>query len=157
MDKTTIITLSVVVLLVLGGLFVWTAYTEEEQEMEEEIDETEEVVDRENGDESEGDEEQASEDDSEESDLHTVTYTDAGFSPERVEVNLGDTVVFENESSSDMWVASDPHPSHTDFPEFDQRGGVGQGERFEFTFEEEGEWGYHDHLTPDNGGVVAVE
>ena len=85
-----------------------------------------------------------------------VSYTDGGFSPSTVEVAVGESVVFENSSSRQMWVASDPHPTHTDLPAFDSRSGVGAGEVYEFTFQQEGEWGYHDHLTPNHGGTVIV-
>ena len=44
-----------------------------------------------------------------------VSYTDAGFSPKDVTVSVGETVRFVNTSSNRMWVASDEHPTHTDY------------------------------------------
>lgn len=88
---------------------------------------------------------------------YVVTITDEGFVPEILQVELGSTVVFENTSSSDAWIASDPHPSHTDLPEFDAGQGFAPGDDYSFTFEEAGEWGYHDHLRSFKTGVVVVE
>ena len=33
----------------------------------------------------------------------TITYTDDGYSPSPLEINIGDTVVFKNNSSQSMW------------------------------------------------------
>lgn len=87
----------------------------------------------------------------------TVTFTDSGFQPEALQVTTGTTVTFENNSSRDMWVASDPHPSHTDLPDFDTLRGYAPGEAYSYTFDEPGEWGYHDHLRSFDAGIVIVE
>lgn len=55
----------------------------------------------------------------EEKKLFIVTYTNEGFIPQYFNIQLGETVRFINASSLPMWVASGPHPIHTDFPEFD--------------------------------------
>lgn len=87
----------------------------------------------------------------------TVTLTDDGFQPEVLQITAGTTVTFENTSSGEMWVASDSHPSHTDLPEFDALRGYAPGESYSFTFEEPGEWGYHNHLGSFDSGLVIVE
>lgn len=101
----------------------------------------------------------------------TVTYTDSGFQPSEVTVERGETVVWVNEASNAMWVGSDQHPSHTEYAgsslrehcssgdqtsaAFDQ---CSTGERFSFTFEKPGEWGYHNHRSSlDTGTVVVTE
>lgn len=101
--------------------------------------------------------EESAEEEALEGDEASVSYANAGFSPGVVTVPSGTTVVFENNSSRNMWVASDPHPVHSDLPEFDSRRGVGPGESYEFTFTRVGSWGYHDHLNPQHGGTVIVE
>lgn len=88
---------------------------------------------------------------------YSVGYTSSGFTPATVTVPEGATVVFVNNSSSKMWVASDPHPVHTDYSAFDSRRGVSSGETYEFTFDHIGEYNYHNHLSPAHGGVVIVE
>lgn len=45
----------------------------------------------------------------------TVRYTSNGFSPESVTISQGETVKFVNETNSDMWVGSDQHPTHTQY------------------------------------------
>ena len=48
-----------------------------------------------------------------------VHVTDEGFEPRSVEVVPGETVVFENSGQKAHWPASDDHPTHTKYPEFD--------------------------------------
>ncbi len=87
----------------------------------------------------------------------TVTYTDTGFSPASLEINKGDSVKFVNQSSKKMWVASNPHPTHTDYPEFDEKSAAGSGGAYQFTFMKIGQWGYHNHFSPRDGGTVVVQ
>src|SRR3989338_9888914 len=63
-----------------------------------------------------------------------VDYTDAGYDPDRLRVPLGTSVTWRNESSKPMWTASDPHPMHTIYPEFDAKVGVEPGGSYSFTF-----------------------
>jgi plastocyanin len=86
----------------------------------------------------------------------TVEYTNDGYIPNTLEVKKGDSVTFINKSSRSMWVSSDNHPTHTIYPEFDQRGFSTLGETFTFTFEKPGTWEYHDHLNPRANGSVVV-
>lgn len=104
------------------------------------------------------------------SNVTTVTYTDSGFQPSEVTVERGETVVWESQASSVMWVASDQHPSHTNYAgsslrehcsngdqtsaAFDQ---CSTGNSFSFTFEKVGTWNYHNHRAPSQGGTVTVE
>ena len=85
-----------------------------------------------------------------------VRYTNKGFVPDKIEVKKGDMVEFVNESSKDMWVASMPHPQHTDLPTFDQFRAYKKGAIFRYVFDKKGTWGFHDHLNPSTGGVVSV-
>ncbi|MHB0876279.1 MAG: cupredoxin domain-containing protein [Anaerolineae bacterium] len=86
-----------------------------------------------------------------------VRYTDAGFVPDEVRVPVGGTVLFRNDSSRQMWVVSDPHPAHTDYPGFDSGRALAAGEAFSFTFRNAGKWGFHNELQPSDGGKVEVE
>lgn len=85
-----------------------------------------------------------------------VRYTDKGFIPERVEVEAGSMVEFVNESSMQMWVASAPHPAHTNLPTFDQFRAYKKGSLYRYTFDKKGTWEYHDHINPSLGGVIVV-
>lgn len=86
-----------------------------------------------------------------------VAYDENGFSPSPITVKIGDTVIFENLTGNKASVASDDHPTHLLYPEFDQYKTDQRGEdQFSFTFTEVGTWGYHDHLNADMVGTVIV-
>lgn len=86
-----------------------------------------------------------------------VTYTNAGFSPTTLRIKKGETVSFKNEELESMWVASNPHPIHTDYSGFDAKRGYSKGESYLFSFTKSGTWKYHNHLNPGEGGVIIVE
>lgn len=86
-----------------------------------------------------------------------VRYTDSGFVPENVVVEKGSMVEFINESSTQMWVASAPHPSHQILPTFDQFKPTKKGSIYRYTFDKPGEWEYHDHINPSRGGTITVQ
>lgn len=89
--------------------------------------------------------------------VHYVVYSGGqGFVPDRLEIGVGETVVFVNASGADFWPASNIHPTHEILPEFDSLEPVPSGQVWEFVFDEAGQWQYHDHLNPSEGGVVIV-
>ena len=87
----------------------------------------------------------------------TVTYTNDGFSPASFSISSGTKVIFKNESTKSMWVASDPHPTHTTFSEFDSKKGIAAGQTYEFNFNKVGTWKYHNHLSAGDGGTITVQ
>ncbi|MDP3728306.1 MAG: cupredoxin domain-containing protein [bacterium] len=95
----------------------------------------------------------------------TIEITSSGFSPSTLTIAKGTTVNFVNKDANNHWPASAVHPSHTEYPTtggcsgstFDACKGLAQGEIFIFTFDEAGEWSYHDHLNPSLFGKVIVE
>lgn len=88
---------------------------------------------------------------------NTVTYTDSGFSPSTLTTKKGDTVTFKNMTSGNMWVVSSPHPTHTDYPEFDAKRTMVPGETYQFTFTKIGSWKYHNHTNPSERGTIVVQ
>lgn len=88
---------------------------------------------------------------------NVVTYSETGFSPSILRVKAGTIVVFKNGESEAMWVASNPHPIHTDYSGFDAKRGYANGESYSFTFAKPGTWKYHNHLNPGEGGTIVVE
>lgn len=94
-----------------------------------------------------------------------ITYTDNDYSPSSMQIKLGETIVFKNESSQSMWPASSMHPTHKDYPTtggclgstFDSCKGVQPGGSWSFKFDIAGNWKYHDHLSPKNFGAIIVE
>lgn len=87
----------------------------------------------------------------------TIEYDEDGFEPKSVTVKSGTSVIWKNDADNSVWVASAPHPAHTDYPGFDQLKGVGKGESYTFTFTKVGKWNYHNHLKPGDWGTVVVE
>jgi plastocyanin len=90
-----------------------------------------------------------------------VNYDNNGFSPQNIEVALGTKVTFINTSDIPMWVASDPHPEHTNYPAFDtpaaNNGKMPElNENFTFVFDKEGVWNYHSHLASSDIGTEEV-
>lgn len=86
-----------------------------------------------------------------------VSMIHDGFSPKNITIKRGDTVTFVNEDSQSHWPASNIHPTHSIYPEFDPKRSLKQGESWSFVFEKEGIWRYHDHVAPSLAGTVVVE
>lgn len=86
-----------------------------------------------------------------------VTYTNTGFQPSFLSIRAGDKIRFRNESDTDMWVASNDHPFHDDYPEFDAHGSVRRYGEYTFTFDRVGTWGFHNHANHVHEGVVSVD
>lgn len=86
-----------------------------------------------------------------------IVYTDEGFSPRLLSVKGGTAITFTNQSSHSLWVASNPHPVHTNYAEFDERASIDKGGKYSFTFGKTGNWKYHNHLNPGMQGEVNVK
>lgn len=88
---------------------------------------------------------------------HDITFTGQTFTPRSLTIKKGDTVRFLNNGSRSIWVASDPHPIHTKYRDFDANRGYTPSEIYSFTFTQAGTWSYHDHLNSSQTGTVTVE
>ena len=103
----------------------------------------------------------------------TVTYGDSGFNPASISIAAGDTVRFVNNSSHGMWVASDEHPTHTEYDgtntrehcangaatsgTFDQCAATEAGSTYSFTFPKAGTFEYHNHARASDAGTIVVK
>lgn len=85
-----------------------------------------------------------------------VQRTASGFVPEKLYVQKGDTIKFVNYLAQPTWPASDSHPTHGLYPEFDPTAAVAPGDSWEFTPLRAGVWNYHDHLQPQFTGTIVV-
>ena len=79
------------------------------------------------------------------------------FYPGSITIEQGEEVVFKNVDSQDHWLASNIHPTHQVYPEFDPLRPIKPGESWSFTFTKAGEWKYHDHLNPHILGTIIVK
>lgn len=96
-----------------------------------------------------------------------VTYTDHGFTPNKTVIQKGETVRFVNQADNPVWVAGNNHPTHSEYPEkdiesclgtsFDTCRGLQSGEFWEFTFDQVGKWGFHNHRVSSHTGIITVE
>ncbi len=86
-----------------------------------------------------------------------IRMTANGFEPKELTVTKGDEVLFINNDDTNRWPASNFHPSHTLYPEFDSMEGVKPGESWKMKFEKAGIWRMHDHLIPHMTGTITVE
>lgn len=108
----------------------------------------------------------------EDADNVTVVHmTKNGFTPQRVSVSPGETVIFENTGNNKHWPASDDHPTHAKYDgtrlkehcsatttdTFDSCQGVRPGDSWSFTFNKVGVHNFHDHLWPHLKGKVVVQ
>ncbi len=66
-------------------------------------------------------------------------------------------MVFKNTVYNYVWVASNPHPTHTEYPGFDAGRPYVKDEEFAFKFMNAGTFGYHNHYDPSQGGTVVVQ
>ena len=87
---------------------------------------------------------------------HTVRLTDNGFVPAELTIKKGDTVVFTTQLQEAFWPASNVHPSHTIYSDFDPRRPIEPQGSWSFTFTKEGQWKYHDHLNSRRTGSIIV-
>lgn len=87
---------------------------------------------------------------------HTVNLTQDGFSPKEITINKGDTVIFTTKRNQPFWPASNLHPTHEIYPEFDPKKPIEPDESWSFTFSKVGKWKYHDHLASLYRGVINV-
>lgn len=85
-----------------------------------------------------------------------VEMTADGFKPQLLELDNNSTVIFINKDSLPHWPASNLHPTHDLYPEFDPQKAIEPNKGWTFKFQKVGEWKYHDHLNSHRGGVIKV-
>ena len=88
---------------------------------------------------------------------YVVSMTEGAFVPENLEIPVGGIVRFVNSDGKPRWPASNLHPTHGIYPEFDPQRVVTPGESWGFKFKKPGIWRYHDHLHPAIRGVITVK
>lgn len=89
--------------------------------------------------------------------MAVVHISDSSVDPPQLNIQQGDTVVFENAGQNVHWPASNIHPTHEVYPEFDSQKPLPPGEQWQFTFDRPGQWRWHDHLDPKLTGEIRVE
>jgi hypothetical protein len=88
-----------------------------------------------------------------------ILYTDKGFVPSTVKLDEKyRVVVFRNQSSRTMWVASDPYPMNNNLPILNEGFGVTKNGVYWFAFPSGPKtYTYHNELFPTHHGTVIVK
>ncbi|MDZ4231717.1 MAG: hypothetical protein U1C72_00500, partial [Candidatus Pacearchaeota archaeon] len=86
-----------------------------------------------------------------------IELTEEGFSPKTLRVQPGETVTFVTTLKEGFWPASNIHPTHELYVEFDAAGTIKRNEPWSFIFEKEGTWRFHDHTNPFFTGTIIVQ
>lgn len=86
-----------------------------------------------------------------------VEMPDGQFIPNKLEINQGDEIVFVNKGTKSRWPASNIHPTHDIYPQFDPKKEILPGESWTFQFNQAGTWRFHDHIYASLTGEIAVK
>jgi len=89
-------------------------------------------------------------------DTNTVTYSGSGFSPNPINIKVGESVTFKNASGNVVQINSVPHPVHNLFPILNI-GAINPGEGKSVTFSSAGTYKYHNHLNASQNGQIIVQ
>jgi plastocyanin len=86
-----------------------------------------------------------------------ILITKMQYSPSLLTIPRCTKVTFINQDTTDHWPASDIHPTHGIYPEFDPKKALKPNEKWSFVFEKKGKWSFHDHLYPTTYGTIEVK
>ena len=87
----------------------------------------------------------------------TVIMKEDVFEPQTLTIQKCTQVTFKNQDKNAHWPASNLHPTHGIYPEFDPKQPIEAGKDWSFVFDRFGKWRYHDHLSPSTRGVIEVK
>ena len=90
------------------------------------------------------------------SQIQVIEMIKGGFKPDPVTIDGNSIIIFLNKDSKPRWPASNNHPTHELYPEFDPRRPIQPGESWPFKPKKIGSWKYHDHLFPHARGTITV-
>ena len=85
-----------------------------------------------------------------------VVLKESGFDPREVTIIQGGTVTFSSTMGKPYRPASNLHPTHGLYPDFDPRRPLEPEEEWSFTFDRLGEHNFHDHIRSYFVGVIHV-
>jgi len=76
--------------------------------------------------------------------------------PSQAIIQIGEAVIFLNLDSKTHRIVSDPHPEHSLLLDLDSEL-MYKNEKYEYIFQNSGQWGYHLEDNPSIKGKVIVE
>ncbi|MBI4035227.1 MAG: cupredoxin domain-containing protein, partial [Candidatus Chisholmbacteria bacterium] len=90
------------------------------------------------------------------SSVTVVKMTPNAFEPDSITVDENSTIIFLNQDEVPRWPASNLHPTHELYPEFDPKKAINPGESWSFKPKKAGVWKFHDHLNPHLRATLTV-
>lgn len=87
---------------------------------------------------------------------HVIELRKDGFHPSKLVIKEGDTVTFKTNTNEAYWPASNPHPTHTEYPVFDPKKPIAPDSTWQFTFTQAGTFPFHDHIKSIYAGEIIV-
>lgn len=85
-----------------------------------------------------------------------IVLTSAGYQPAEITISTGTKVVFSADTAKQHWPASNLHPTHMLYSEFDAQHPLEPDETWSFVFDKKGRWDFHDHLRAYYSGTIYV-
>lgn len=86
-----------------------------------------------------------------------ASITPTGFTPQTIEVNKGQSVVWTNYDSKEHTVSSNPYPIDNGLAGFKSQD-LTQDQTYSFVFDQAGTYSYHDDLNPLTfKGIIIVK
>lgn len=85
-----------------------------------------------------------------------VNVAKTGFTPQTINIKTGTRVIWINKTENPVTVNSAEHPTHLVYPPLNL-GEFGKNSSVQLVFEKLGTYRYHNHLIPDQTGVVVVK
>jgi hypothetical protein len=87
---------------------------------------------------------------------YQIIIREDSFYPRFLDIKEGDEVVFKNITNTDHWPASNIHPTHDLYPEFDPKHPIKPSQSWSLKFKKVGQWRFHDHLYSTISGEIKV-
>lgn len=88
---------------------------------------------------------------------YAVTYTNNGFSPQKLRIPVAKSVRFINNSDRSMYIVSAASPSGIALTELNQGRSVGRDGFYDYTFNKKGDFIYYNFNNREDVGLVTVE
>src|SRR3989344_2679487 len=85
-----------------------------------------------------------------------IKMTPNGFEPQELMTDTNSVVMFVNRDTTPRWPASNIHPTHELYSEFDPKAPVEVGASWAFKPKKAGIFKFHDHLNPHFRGTLTV-
>jgi len=85
-----------------------------------------------------------------------IILTERGYEPREVTIVRGGTVTFSTELEKPHWPASNLHPTHEIYSEFDPKRPLESNEEWSFSFTKVGAHNFHDHIRAYFTGTIYV-